>query len=94
MANHKSAEKRIRQNEKRRAINRANKSQMRSAIKKLRSAVALGDVQTAEQLFPSVVSVIDKSIQQGVVHRIAAARRKSRLSLAIAGAIAKKAAKA
>ena len=90
MANHKSAEKRIRQNEKRRAINRANKSQMRSAIKKLRSAVALGDVQGAQQLLPSVVSVIDKSIQKGVVHRNAAARSKSRLSIAVANAVAKK----
>ncbi|MBK6313152.1 MAG: 30S ribosomal protein S20 [Blastocatellia bacterium] len=80
MANHKSAIKRIRQNEKRRAVNRANGSRMRTEIKRLRSALALGDVEGAKALLPAVMSVIDKSIQKGVVHRNAAARYKSRLT--------------
>lgn len=86
MANHKSAEKRIRQNEKRRVINRANRSRMRTEIKKLRTALALGDVGRAQELLPAIVSVIDKSIQKGVIHRNAAARYKSRLTTAVIGA--------
>jgi small subunit ribosomal protein S20 len=89
MANHKSAEKRIRQNEKRRAINRASKSAMRTEIKKLRSALALGDADRAKEILPSVISVIDRSIQKGVIHRNAAARHKSRLTQHVAEASAK-----
>ena len=90
MPNHKSAEKRVRQNEKRRAVNRANRSRMRTEIKRLRTALSLGDVDTAKSLLPAVVSMIDKSIQKGVVHRNAAARYKSRLTTSIATAGAKK----
>jgi len=80
----------MRQNEKRRAINRAGRSRMRTEIKKLRSALTLGDVATAQQLLPSVVSVIDKSIQKGVVHRNAAARYKARLTTNVNNAAAAK----
>ena len=83
MANHKSAEKRIRQNEKKRAVNRMNRSRMRTEIKRLRSALALGDVDRAKELYPAVVSMIDRSIQKGIVHRNAAARYKSRLTAQI-----------
>jgi small subunit ribosomal protein S20 len=91
MANHKSAEKRIRQNEKRRAVNRQNRSTMRTEIKKLRSALALGDVAKAQDLLPGIVSVIDKSIQKGVLHRNAAARYKSRLTMRVSQAAAARA---
>lgn len=84
MANHKSAEKRIRQNEKRRAINRSNRGEMRTEIKRLRTALNLGDVEKAQELLPAVVSVIDKSIQKGILHRNAAARHKSRLTNRVA----------
>ena len=90
MANHKSAEKRIRQNEKRRAINRSNRSAMRTEIKKLRSALALGDAERAQQQLPAVLSIIDRSIQKGVVHRNTAARYKSRLTMHVAEAAAAK----
>lgn len=90
MANHKSAEKRIRQNEKRRAINRQNRSEMRTEIKKLRSALNLGDADRAKQLLPSVMSMIDRSIQKGVLHRNAAARYKSRLTRRVSEAAAAK----
>ncbi len=90
MANHKSAVKRIRQNEKRRAINRASKSAMRTEIKKLRSALALGDADKARELLPAVVSIIDRSIQKGVIHKNAAARNKSRLTQRVAAAGAAK----
>ncbi len=90
MANHKSAVKRIRQNEKRRAINRSSKSAMRTEIKKLRSALTLGDAARAKELLPSVVSIIDKSIQKGVLHKNAAARHKSRLVHRVAAVAASK----
>jgi small subunit ribosomal protein S20 len=80
MPNHKSAEKRDRQNATRNAINTANRSQLRSAIKKLRVAIASGKFQDAQALLPETVSVIDKSVQKGVLHRNAAARHKARLT--------------
>ena len=91
MANHKSAEKRIRQNEKRRLVNRQNRSAMRTEIKKLRSALALGDVAKAQEVLPAIVSVIDRSVQKGVLHRNAAARYKSRLTLRVSQAAAARA---
>ena len=90
MANHKSAIKRIRQNDKQRAINRGHKSAMRTEIKKLRSALALGDAAKAQELLPAVVSIIDRSIQKGVLHRNAAARNKSRLTQRVAAVAATK----
>ena len=83
MPNHKSAEKRVRQNEKRREINRSNRSRLRTGIKKLRAALASGEGQTVEALLPQTVSLIDKAVQKGTLHRNAAARYKSRLTLRV-----------
>ena len=81
MPNHKSAEKRMRQNEKRRVINRSNRTKVRTYIKKLRSALDSGQKQEVDQILPEVISVIDKSVQKGVLHANAAARYKSRLTV-------------
>ena len=70
----------MRQNEKRREINRNNRSRVRTAIKKLRLALSTGAAGDAQNLLPATVSVIDKAIQKGVIHRNAAARYKSRLT--------------
>jgi small subunit ribosomal protein S20 len=80
MPNHKSAEKRMRQNEKRRNINRGHRSKLRTGIKKLRSALE-GDGANAQALLPETVSLIDKAVQKGALHRNAAARYKSRLTV-------------
>jgi small subunit ribosomal protein S20 len=80
MPNHKSAEKRVRQSEKRRDINRGHRTKVRTYIKKLRSALDAGDKQQVDQILPETISVIDKSIQKGVMHANAAARYKSRLT--------------
>ncbi|MEM8932274.1 MAG: 30S ribosomal protein S20 [Acidobacteriota bacterium] len=80
MANHKSAEKRIRQNAKREARNRHYRTRMRNAIKKLRAAVADDDGGTARELLVPTLSMIDATAQKGVIHRNAAARYKSRLT--------------
>ena len=80
MPNHKSAEKRVRQNERRRKINRHNRAELRTSIKKLRGALSGTDNAQASALLPLTVSEIDKAVQKGVLHRNAAARHKSRLT--------------
>lgn len=80
MPNHISAEKRDRQNVKSNAVNTANRTKLRGAIKKLRTAITTKNVATAQELLPPTISAIDKAIQKGVLHRNAAARHKSRLT--------------
>ena len=85
MANKKSAEKRNRQMIKRRARNRARRSLLRNAVKELRQAVDSGDASKAQELLPTTLGIVDVTAQKGVIHRNAAARTKSRLTLAVAG---------
>lgn len=80
MPNHKSAEKRMRQNEKRKQINRSNRTRVRTAIKKLRVELESGDSKELKTLLPATVSTIDKAVQKGVLHKNTAARYKSRLT--------------
>ena len=80
MPNHKSAEKRVRQTERRTAVNRNNRSSLRTQIKKLRSAIAGGDKQQSQDLLSPTIALIDKSVNKGVLHRNTAARYKSRLT--------------
>ena len=80
MPNHKSAEKRVRQNEKRRDVNRNNRGRLRTSIRKLRAALTTGEANTVQELLPATISTIDKAVQKGVLHRNAAARYKSRLT--------------
>ena len=80
MPNHKSSEKRVRQNEKRRVINRNNKGRLRTSIRKLRAALTEADASAVQELLPATISTIDKAVQKGVIHRNAAARYKSRLT--------------
>jgi len=81
MPNHKSAEKRMRQNEKRRVINRGNRTKVRTYIKKMRAALDSGKADEIQRVLPEAISVIDKSVQKGVLHANAAARYKSRLTV-------------
>jgi len=80
MANHKSAKKRTRQAERRNEANRHNRSRLRTEIKKLRAAIDAGNNEEAKALLGATVSLIDKSIQKGIIHHNAAARYKSRLT--------------
>ena len=89
MPNHKSAEKRVRQNEKRRDVNRSNRTALRTSIKKLRAALAGNDPAALNKLLPETISKIDKAVQKGVLHRNAAARYKSRLTTRVNNANAK-----
>jgi small subunit ribosomal protein S20 len=88
MPNHKSAEKRVRQNERRRVINRSNRSRLRTAVKELRTALEK-DGKNATTLLPKTVSELDKAVQKGVLHRNAAARHKARLTTRVNQAAAK-----
>ena len=77
MANHKSALKRIRATEKKRLRNRYYHKTARNAMKKLRLTT---DKAAAEELFPKVVSMIDKLAKKNVIHKNKAANLKSKLS--------------
>lgn len=70
----------MRQNEKRRLVNRSNRSRLRTSIKKLRAALEETDTNAVNELLPQTVSTIDKAVQKGVLHKNAAARYKSRLT--------------
>ena len=80
MPNHKSAEKRVRQSEKRNAVNRSNRSKLRTQIKKIRAAIAGNDQAQSQELLNPTISVIDKAVNKGIIHRNTAARYKSRLT--------------
>jgi small subunit ribosomal protein S20 len=84
MANTKSAEKRNRQNIQARERNRAHRSSLRTAIKKLRTAVAGGDAAQAKEILSETLSVIDKTAQKKVIHSNTASRYKSRLAHKVA----------
>lgn len=77
MANHKSAKKRIRQNEKRRVRNQAAQTKMKTLIKKVHTAE---EKATAEVVLKDAVSFIDKSVTKGRLHKNTAARKKSSLT--------------
>ena len=89
MANHFSALKRARQTENRTARNRASKSRLRTALRKMRQAIASGDQPAAAQALRQTISVIDKAIQKGALHENTASRYKSRLSARVNALAAK-----
>jgi small subunit ribosomal protein S20 len=76
MVHHKSALKRIRQNDKRRLENRYYKKSTRTAIKNLRE---MKEKTEAEKFLPKVVSMIDRLAKRGNIHRNKAANLKSGL---------------
>jgi len=80
MAHHKSALKRIRQNEKRRLENKYYARTMRNAVKQLRSTE---DKAEAEKLYPNVVSMIDRLAKKNVIHKNKAANLKSKLAVQV-----------
>jgi small subunit ribosomal protein S20 len=83
MANHRSAEKRIRQTERRTAVNRARVSRIRTFIKKVESAIASGDKETARAAFLAAQPEMHRGVSKGVIHRNTVARKLSRLSARI-----------
>ncbi len=79
MPNIKSAKKRVLVAEVRRQRNMADKTRMKTQLKKFAAAVADGNKKAAERELLASVSVLDKTAAKGVIHKNAAARRKSNL---------------
>ena len=77
MANHKSAKKRIRSNEKKRVMNKLTSSRIKSSIKKVLGTDKLED---AEKNYKEAVALLDKSATRGRIHRNNAARKKSQIT--------------
>lgn len=75
----------MRQTEKRRARNRSHRSNMKSAVKKLKAAVESGDAATARDLLSKTMSIVDATAQKGVIHANTASRTKARLQRAVNG---------
>lgn len=83
MPNIKSAMKRVRQSEKRRAHNASQRSALRTAIKAVRTAVANKDAEAAKAALVAAEKKLDKAAGKGLIHKNAAARKKSRLAQAV-----------
>lgn len=80
MANIRSAIKRMRQSEKRRVRNAAVRGTVRTAVKSARTALAAGSAEEARTTLARTIRVLDKAVTKGILHKNAAARRKSRLT--------------
>ncbi|MFH0812744.1 MAG: 30S ribosomal protein S20 [Pseudomonadota bacterium] len=83
MATHKSALKRIRQNEKRRLINRSVRRNLRSRIKLVSVAIEEKDFEKARETLAQAIPVIDKAGSKGIIHKRNAARKISRLTQSV-----------
>ncbi len=77
----KSVLKRIRQTRQRTAVNRANRTAVRTALKRMHSALRAGDAAAAGKMLSPTFSAIDRAIQKGVLPENTANRYKSRLNL-------------
>ena len=80
MANHKSALKRNKQNEKKNMRNKHVRSTLRTFIKNVREAVEGKDAGTAKVALAAAIPVIDSAASKGVIHRSTASRSVSRLT--------------
>ena len=80
MAHSLSAKKRVRQNARRRLINRARKSQIKTQIKRFEAAMGSGDVKAAKEQYRLLVKKLDKVASTSTMHKKTAARKKSRLA--------------
>ena len=79
MATHKSAEKRHRQNVKRRARNRLAKATFRTALKQTTTLAQAGKQAEAKEAAKAATTLLDKAAIHGIIHKKTAARKISRL---------------
>jgi small subunit ribosomal protein S20 len=80
VAHHRSAKKRIRQTEKRTAVNRSRMSRIKTFVRKVEDALAKGDPSLAQAAFREAEPEIRRGISKGVLHINTASRKISRLS--------------
>ncbi len=85
MAHHPSAKKRIRQTERRTAVNRNRTSRIRSFLKKVELAIAAGDTAAAKDALRAVEPEMMRGVQAGVLHKNTASRKVSRLTARVKG---------
>jgi small subunit ribosomal protein S20 len=83
LANIKSAKKRVRTSQARAERNKAIKSRVKTYIKKVESAVAANDKAAAQAALPEAISEISKATSKGIFHKNTAARKVSRLTVAV-----------
>ena len=90
MAHSLSAKKRVRQNAKRRSINRTRKSQVKTQIKRFETVLSGGNVEAASEQYQLVARKLDKTAATSTMHKKTAARKKSRLAKRLNSLKAKK----
>ena len=86
MANIKSSKKDLKRSTKRRLVNGAIKTSLKTYVKKARVASAAGDAEATKSALATAIKNLDKAAQRGVIHKNAAARRKSRIAKLAASA--------
>ncbi len=80
MANTPSAKKAVRQIERRTAVNKSRRSQMRTYIRKVEEAIASGDAAAAATALHAAEPLVMRAAQKGIVHKNTASRKVSRLT--------------
>ena len=83
LANIKSAKKRILVTQTKTAKNKAVRSEVKTAIKKVEAAVAAGDKAAANEALPVAIAEIEKAASKGIFHKNAAARKVSHITKAV-----------
>lgn len=78
MANTRSSKKDLRRIAKRRVRNQGTRTALKTYAKRVRTTAATGDTAATQEALVTAVSAIDKALQRGIIHKNAAARRKSR----------------
>jgi len=84
MANTPQAEKRIRRNERRAAVNKARLSRIRTQVKKVELAISSGDRAAAQQALQAAQPELARGVAKGVLHRNTASRKIARLTKRVA----------
>lgn len=84
MAHHKSAKTRIERNDRRRAINTARVSRIRTFLKRVELAIGQGDKTTAQAALNAAEPEVMRGVSKGILHKNTASRKISRLSKRVA----------
>jgi small subunit ribosomal protein S20 len=83
MADHKSAAKKARRDAEARLRNRSSRSTLKSALKKFMAVVEAGSKTEAATQLPGIMGIVDKAAKKGILHKNAADRHKSRLTMKV-----------
>lgn len=83
MPNIKSAKKRVKVTATKTLRNKMFKSQMKTTVKKFNAAVESGDKAAAAEAYKAAVIVVDKAVKRNIIHKNAAAHKKSQFTVAL-----------